>query len=113
MSRVPTFRDIEVDIRKLREYCLSEDHPRGRHKARVFRSRLGLANSDADFLKQALLDAAHNRQADLHFSGRDRHGRRYVLDFAFNTAAGSAVVRSGWIVPTGRQVLRFITCYVL
>ena len=27
-----------VDPRKLRDYCLNPNHPRGKHKARVFRS---------------------------------------------------------------------------
>ena len=36
------FDIIIVDLAKLRDYCLNEEHPRGRHKARVFRSRLGL-----------------------------------------------------------------------
>ena len=31
-----------VELVKLRDYSLSETHPRGRHKARVFRAALGL-----------------------------------------------------------------------
>ena len=29
------------------------------------------------------------------------------------TNTGTAIIRSGWIVPTEEQVMRFITCYVL
>ena len=36
-----------VDIEKLRDYCLSAQHPEGRHKARVFLSVLGMASADA------------------------------------------------------------------
>jgi hypothetical protein len=32
-----------VDIEKIRSYCFSLEHPRGRHKARVFRAVLGLS----------------------------------------------------------------------
>lgn len=42
------FHGIEVDMAKLRDYCLSETHLRGRHKARVFRARLGLTVRDAN-----------------------------------------------------------------
>jgi hypothetical protein len=33
------------DIRKIEDYCLSPLHPRGRHKARVFREALDLQRS--------------------------------------------------------------------
>ena len=46
-----------VDLRKLQEYCLNPQHPRGRHKARVFAS-VGIREADADQLRTALLDAA-------------------------------------------------------
>jgi uncharacterized protein DUF6883 len=43
----------------------------------------------------------------------DAYGRRVVLDFEIGTAAGSATIRSAWIVLAGEDVLRFVTCYVL
>ena len=104
---------IVVDLEKLREYCLSASHPRGRHKARVFRSRLGITQADAELVRQALLDAAQLHHRDLHPTVHDRYGQRYVLDFEMTTSTGSAVVRSSWIVRNGDDVLRFITCYVL
>jgi len=107
------FSNIVVEIAKLRDYCLSETHPRGRHNARVFRSRLGLTASDADLLRNALLDAARDREDELLPTGADEYGRRYVLDFPMATAAGSATVRSAWIVLVGEDVLRLCSCYVL
>ena len=102
-----------VDIAKLRDYCLSDTHPRGRHKARVFRSRLGITARDARKLRQAVLDAAHTRQEDLRPSGADEFGQRYVLDFPMATATGAAMIRSAWIVLTGQNVLRLSSCYVM
>jgi hypothetical protein len=102
-----------VDIAKVRDYCLSDSHPRGRHKARVFRSRLGLTAGDADLLLRALLDAARSRPDNLRPTDADDYGQRYVLDFEMTTAAGTATVRSAWIVLAGQDVLRFTTCYVL
>lgn len=107
------FRGIVVDVVKLREYCLSDKHPRGRHKARVFRSRLGLTAADADLLRRALLDAVQVRHDDLRPTDVDDYGQRYVLDFAMTTASGTAIVRSAWIVLASQDVLRFTSCYVL
>ncbi|HSZ55379.1 MAG TPA: hypothetical protein VK797_06950 [Tepidisphaeraceae bacterium] len=107
------FSDIVVEIAKLRDYCLSDTHPRGRHKARVFRSRLGLTVRDADSLRQALVDAARDHQDDLRPTESDEFGQRYVLDFEMTTAAASATIRSAWIVLAGQDVLRLVSCYVL
>jgi hypothetical protein len=107
------FGNIVVEIAKLRDYCLSDTHPRGRHKARVFRSRLGLTANDAELLRRMLLDAAHDRQDDLQPTDADEFGQRYVLDFPMTTAAGSAMVRSAWIVLIRQDMLRLTSCYVL
>jgi hypothetical protein len=107
------FDTIIVDIAKLGEYSLSTSHPRGRHKARVFRSRLGLAAADAATLRDALLRAAEDHSEDFRFGYRDVYGERYVLDFNMTTSTGTATVRSSWIVLHGEQMLRFVTCYVL
>ena len=110
---IPTFREIIIDPAKLRDYCLSPSHPRGRHKARVFRSRLRLGAADTEKLRQALLEAVRRGPQQLVLRKTDHHGRHYVLDFQMSTAAGSATVRSIWIVPVGQEVLRFVTCYVM
>jgi hypothetical protein len=105
------FRDVQADLAKLRDYCLSESHPRGRHKARLFRSRLGLTFEHAETLRRALLDAA--RERDVRPAESDRYGQRYVLDFPMTTAAGQATIRSIWIVLADEDVLRLVTCFVL
>ncbi len=109
----PHFGDVVVEVAKLRDYCLSDAHPRGRHKARVFRSRLGLGAEDAPFLLAALLDAVRDRRTELSRTVADHYGQRYLLDFVLTTVAGAAVVRSTWIVRTDDDVLRMVSCYVL
>ena len=42
---------------------MSPSHPRGRHKARVFREALDLQHSDAAWLRNVLLEAAHSNEA--------------------------------------------------
>jgi len=42
-ERLPHGNEAILDIRKIEDYCLSSSHPRGRHKARVFREALDLS----------------------------------------------------------------------
>lgn len=96
MARLPNPRDTIVDVRKLRDYCLSPSHLRGRHKARVFASALGLTAGDTEELRAALLSAALAEEAVPTES--DEYEERYMLDFEMKTEVGTATVRSAWIV---------------
>lgn len=101
------FEEVVVDLAKLTNHVLSDSHPRGRHKARVFRARLGLGPEDAGQLRTALLLAARAEDAPLRPTDDDAYGRRLVA------ASRQALVRSAWIVRRGERVLRFVSCYVL
>ncbi|MGB9486133.1 MAG: DUF6883 domain-containing protein [Terriglobia bacterium] len=109
--KLPNGDRAVVDLAKLRDYCLNEQHLRGRHKARVFSSALGTTSEDAEILRQTLLDAAVERSATL--GEQDDYGQRYVLDFPMTGPRGSATVRSLWIVLTSEKVPHLVTCYVL
>ena len=56
--KLPNGERAIVELSKLTEYCLDPSHPRGRHKARVFASRLGIGQSEAALLRVALIDIA-------------------------------------------------------
>jgi uncharacterized protein DUF6883 len=81
-----------VDRQKLTGYCLNPEHPRGKHKARVFATALGFTAENADDLRTALLTAAATAEAQPAAS--DRFGDRYVLEFEINGPRGAGVVRS-------------------
>jgi hypothetical protein len=100
-----------VEIEKLRDYCLSPIHPRGRHKARVFLSALGMTDSNAEELLAALVDAAVKVDGDPGIS--DKYGDRYTIDFELKHGERAALVRSCWIVRSGEVAPRFVTCYIL
>jgi hypothetical protein len=100
-----------LDIRKIEDYCLSASHPRGRHKARVFREALGLQRSDAAGLREDLLEAARTGEA-LQLVA-DPWGTQWRLDATITRQEKSAVVRTIWIVRTNERVPRFVTCWVL
>jgi hypothetical protein len=100
-----------VEDAKLLDYCLNPNHPRGRHKSRIFESVLGITRLHVALLRHALLAAAANDDAAAGES--DQFGNRYVIDFDLAGPTGRARVRSAWIVRSGEDYPRLVTCYVL
>src|SRR5215813_11304575 len=99
--RLPNGERAIVDLRKLRDYCLNPDSPRGRHKARVFAAVLGITATEALQLRAKLLEAA--RTTDARRGELDLYGQRYTIDFELETQVGKATVRSGWIIVRGKS----------
>jgi len=99
-----------VDIRKLRDYCLNPDSPRGKGKARVFASALGLSVAGAAKFREKLLEVARTGEAQL--GELDMYGQRYTIDFEMETEVRKAIVRSGWIILHDETVPRLTTGYV-
>jgi hypothetical protein len=108
--QLPGRENAVIDRAKLTEYCLDRNHPRGKHKARVFSSALGINAENAELLRVALLNAAATGNAEPVAS--DRFGQRYVIDFRMNGPRGSGIVRSIWILRTGENAPRLTSCYV-
>ena len=109
--KLPDGERALVDIDKLRGYCLNANHPRGRHKARVFAS-VGIREADAEDLRTALLQAAIHMDAQL--GTLDPYGQRYLIDFELVRQTRTVRIRSTWIVLTGQDHSpRLTSCYVL
>jgi hypothetical protein len=109
--KLPNGEAAIVDIAKIRDYCLSPSHLRGRYKARVFQSALGITAAHSEELRSALLDAAKHGDAQLGAS--DRYGARYIIDMEVVRGEKSATVRSSWIIRAGEVIPRLVTCFVL
>jgi hypothetical protein len=110
-ARLPHNDEAILDIRKIEDYCLSPSHPRGRHKARVFREVLDLQRSDAVWLRDVLLEAVRSSEASQ--VAANAWGTYWCLDATITRHGRSAVVRTIWIVRAGERVPRFVTCWVL
>lgn len=108
--KLPGGEHAAVDIAKLRDYCLNPSHPRGRHKARVFASTLGLALADAEFLREKRLLAG--REGEATKGEADEYGDRYIVDFELARDDRRAIVRSAWIIRRDERIPR-LTSYVL
>jgi hypothetical protein len=111
MARLPNSDRAILDASKLENYCLNPGHPRGRHKARLFRESLGLTRDDGHWLRHVILDAIGAREAIA--LATDQFGVRWRADVPVSRHGKSAVVRTVWIVRAGENTPRFVTCWVL
>jgi len=107
---LPNGKQAIVDVRKLRDYCLNPDNPRGCNKARVFASALGIKAADSERLRAKLLEIA--RSGEVRIGELDMYGQRYTIDFEMTTDAGKARIRSSWIILRNESAPRLTTCYV-
>jgi len=113
--KLPNADRAVVDVAKLRDYSLNPEHPKGKHKARVFLKILGLTQNDSDELRQIILDVILTAEATEEES--IGYGRRFVVDFQLSGVGDSgtktALVRSAWIIRTGEDFPRLTTCFIL
>jgi hypothetical protein len=111
MPRLPNLELAIVDIEKLADYCLDPSHPRGRHKARVFRDALGLQQNDAVWFRDRLLEGLLSSDAVEIES--DQFGTRWRVDIRIARQDKMAVVRTIWIRRTDERTPRLVSCWVL
>jgi hypothetical protein len=108
--KLPNAEHAVVDIGKLRDYSLNTRHEVGKHKARVFRSALGLTAGDAEWLRELILRAAHDEE--VANSSPSPFGDKYVIDILVTRGGRSVRVRTTWIVELGTDFPRLTSCYV-
>ena len=109
--KLPNAERAVVDIGKLRDYSLNPLHESGKHKARVFKSALGITNEDAEWLRERVLEAALDGEAVAQPASV--FGEIFVLDFSLEREGRRALVRTSWIVEYGTDFPRLTSCYVI
>jgi len=109
--KIPNAERAVVDIRKLRDYCLNPQHDKGKHKARLFISLLGMDSDDAEKLRNTLLETVKTQDAQL--GETDAYGQRYTVDFTLNWRGKQARIRSAWIIETGSDIPKLTTAFPL
>jgi hypothetical protein len=109
--KLPNPNDAIIEMRKLLTYCLDPEHSEGQHKARVFRSALGLTQDNAGELMAELLEAVQTQDAVP--VKRNPYGQKYVIDFMMIRGDRQALIHSVWIVRDTETFPRLITCYIL
>jgi hypothetical protein len=90
-----------VDVRKLVEYALNEEHPNGKHKALLFRRLLGITKDDWRFLAEQLV-AGLPREI-VEGPRISEYGVQYHVDIPVVGRNGATkLVRTAWKIPNGR-----------
>ncbi|WP_394990260.1 DUF6883 domain-containing protein [Emticicia sp.] len=75
---LPNAEKAFIDDRKLIDYCLSENYPIGKHKARVFISALGFSLENFQNLKDIILIKIQNNEAII--TEINQYGNLYVVN---------------------------------
>ena len=97
--RLPRAREATIPTAKLVAYALSTTHERGRHKARVFASALGITASDWRYLYNQILARLPDGEV------RSTHGTPFgiayeVIVMIDGLNGRTAPVVTTWIVAT-------------
>lgn len=94
---------------KLDRYCLNLEHPKGKHKALIFKKRLGITLSHKHILERALLRAALENEAIIY--KQDKYGTHYDIKFFVHTDIGESLILSCWIIQNNEDFPRLTNAY--
>ena len=108
---LPSAEIAFIDDRKLIDYCLSESHPVGKHKARVFMAALGFSLSNFHDLRESILNEILENDAIL--TEINQYGTLYVVDVTVKNPPKQAKVRTSWIIRTDEDFPRLTSCYII
>lgn len=108
---LPNAENAQIDRRKLADYCLNPEHPRGKHKARVFAEVLSLGRADAAELEEEIRGRILAEPCVIGAS--DSFGTQYNVDFRGERDGRKAAVRTSWIVRASEDFPRLTTCFIL
>jgi filamentous hemagglutinin len=104
---------LVINPRKLTEYALNPDNPKGADKAIMFQRHLGFTKDNYLLLLEQISAQALETEAILQF--KDEHGERYQVDLEIiGTEEGQKeTVRTGWIVEHKLNKARLVTLYIV
>lgn len=102
--------NLQQIINKLDTYSLDFNHSSGKHKARLFESKLGITKQNIEVLITAIRNAAASSD-QAQFTRSDEYGDRYVIVFDLETDFGRSSILSAWIVHHGESYPRLTSVY--
>lgn len=94
---------------KIESYCLNFDHDKGKHKAVLFKAKLGITIDNADILKEALKQAAINENVTI--IKENDYGTHYNMRFILKTNVGESLLLVGWIIRKRENFPQLTNCY--
>lgn len=110
-SRLPLAEQAIVSPDKVLYYLLSETHPIGKHKARVF-TQYGFSRENWEVLAATLRQ--HALDNPLVQTDSTPYGTRYVVEGTIDTPSGRPLLlRTVWFSETPSNPPRLVTAYPL
>jgi hypothetical protein len=101
--------EVIIDPRKLTDYALDLENPKGKDKAVMFQRHLGFTKDNY----QLLLDQIYNLVLDAEAipQNEDQFGMRYQIDLQIQgiEAEQIEIVRTGWLIPPSSKQARLTT----
>jgi Domain of unknown function (DUF6883) len=109
MAKWPNGERALIPMEKLTDYCLNPDHARGKDKARVFASVLGITRDRAHELADLVRHAA--RDGDITKEASTVWGQYYRVDWAM-PARMDMVLRTIWEIAPGEEIPRLVSVFI-
>jgi hypothetical protein len=107
--KLPNGEQAEIAMEKLINYCLNPEHSSGKHKARVFKSRLGITQENAALLlsmiRLAAIEGKVVQQAQTDF------GQQFKVDWTIPDQEGMQL-RTIWEVTSANANPRLISTFI-
>lgn len=110
MPTLPNVEQAVIEIEKLRDYVLNENHPVGKHKALIFKKILNFSKDDAEELRDLILKEAQTSEAIIKH--KDEYGQRYAVDLELMAENGLVIIRTGWIIKTKENFPCLTSCFI-
>ena len=104
--------EIFIDPRKLTNYALDPENPKGKNKALMFAQHLSYTKNNYQLLleqiDQQVLDAEAIAQ------NQDQYGTRYQIDLDIQGIEAGQIetVRTAWLIPNNSKQARLVTIYI-
>ncbi len=107
--KLPYAKNVVIPKEKLVNYILSETHPTGKFKAKIFR-KIGFDESKINTFEKELKQIADSEEIIKEITSK--YGTKYIIDGQIKGSEGKAIkVRTIWIIEIGEIKPRFITIY--
>lgn len=107
--KLPNGERAEISSQKLIGYCLNPEHPRGKHKARVFQSVLGIGLENVEELLELIqrdaIEGEVTQQTTTQF------GSNYRVDWIVPNN-DDVTLRTIWEVTTDRPNPRLVSAFL-
>jgi hypothetical protein len=107
--KLPNGDRAVIPIAKLLGYCLNPNHPKGKHKARVFKSVLGITADNVEPLVQLIQLAAV--QGEVVQARTTDFGQEFKLDWVIPDH-DEFQLRTIWIIPHDAAEPQLVSAFI-